>query len=355
MKIVVVQPVVPHYRVPFFKELIKHYRNIRFFASPIDDIDVKSVSSDVFPYTPLGPVKRRFGVVWQKKVVFLIRLLRRGDVLVINGNPRYISTLILIVLSGLKGVKVVWWGQGWSSKTTNLSFRIRCRLMLLCDRILLYTESEVKLIDVKNKGNVYYLNNGIDNHEIQKLRKIYDPDTRNNSILFIGRVTEKSHLPLLIKGMKNLDCSVKLHVIGDGELLKLCKTLTEEFNIGQRIVFHGAMTDEKGIADIANNCKIFVYPGDVGLSLIHGMNYGLPAVIHSSTSRHMPESACHRAGENGETFRRGNENDLCRIIDSLLQNGEKLKLYSENNIVVTANDFNVRRMCERFNDMVSSL
>ncbi|MBS8269960.1 glycosyltransferase family 1 protein [Halomonas litopenaei] len=355
MKIVVVQPVIPHYRVPFFNELMSHYNDICFFASSVDDIDVRSVSIDVFSYNLLGPVKSKFGVVWQEKSIGLIRSLKRNDILIVNGNPRYISTLMLIFLSRLKGVKVVWWGQGWSSKTSNISFMIRYRLMLLCDRVLLYTEKELSLLPVKKRAMAYYLNNGIDNHEIVDLRKAYDPDARHNSILFIGRVTEKSNLNLLIKVMSYLDSSVSLHVVGDGEMLKQCKGLAKDLNVDHKIVFYGALTNEIKIADIANGCKIFVYPGDVGLSLIHGMNYGLPAIIHSSVSKHMPEAACHCPGKNGETFTRGSGLELYRVIDSLLKNIEKLRFYSENNIKITTRDYNTRRMCQRFNEMVSSL
>ena len=43
--------------------------------------------------------------------------------------------------------------------------------------------------------------------------------------------------------------------------------------------------------------RIFVYPGEVGLSLIHAMAYGLPCLVHSDRLKHMPEISISKGNE----------------------------------------------------------
>src|SRR5690606_35591262 len=115
------------------------------------------------------------------------------------------------------------------------------------------------------------LNNGVDVEPIQALRKPYSAE-RGREILFIGRLTAKAELPLLLEALA-LDRlrGAHLHVIGDGAMRGSLEEHARRLGIDERISWHGGTTDEKAIADIANRCRIFVYPGDVGLSLLHAM------------------------------------------------------------------------------------
>ena len=73
------------------------------------------------------------------------------------------------------------------------------------------------------------------------------------------------------------------------------------------------MAEEPDIAQIANRCRLFVYPGGVGLSLIHAMAYGLPSIIHDDRWRHMPEIAAFQDGRTGRTFEREDPGSLASV------------------------------------------
>lgn len=355
MTIFIVQPVVPHYRVSFFCRLVESFPDVLFYASDVDDIGVKSVDSSIFKYRKLGAIKKFCGAVWQGGVVSIAAKVKKNDVVVVNGNPRYLSTMVLIFLSKFKGGKVVWWGQGWSSGSTSLTFYIRRFLMNLCDRVLLYTQNEVSLFRKKYRWKLCYLNNGIENDEIIRNRSSYFSEHRDPAVLFVGRVTPKSNLSLLITSLLRMEESVELHVVGDGPLLDECKKLAARSGLAGRVHFYGSIIQEKDISLIANKCRVFVYPGNVGLSLIHAMNYGLPAIVHSDVKRHMPEIACHEPGVTGLFFDPEIPGDLSEKINSILFDGDKLNFYSKNCISVTENDFNAKKMCSHFVEMVRKL
>jgi glycosyltransferase involved in cell wall biosynthesis len=222
--------------------------------------------------------------------------------------------------------------------------------------VLLYTDEEKeRMPKIFFNDKVYALNNGIENKLIKEYVKPYNADERERSILFIGRLTSKSHVDLLIKVIHGSSKCLYLHIIGDGPLYKEYLELARGLGVFEKIYFHGKIICENKISKIANRCKIFVYPGNVGLSLIHAFNYGLPAIVHSDKDRHMPEVACHKPGLTGEVFERESYKDLKKNIDALIDNNEKLNFYSNICLASVKNDYNTDVMLTRFSSMISSI
>ena len=70
---------------------------------------------------------------------------------------------------------------------------------------------------------------------------------------------------------------------------------------------------------------LFIYPGSVGLSLIHAYNYGLPSIIFSDMRYHMPESAAFKEGFNGISYKKDSATSLARSIDMYAQLNKESK------------------------------
>ena len=99
---------------------------------------------------------------------------------------------------------------------------------------------------------------------------------------------------------------------------------------------------------VANKCQIFIYPGAVGLSLIHAMAYGLPCLVHSNRLQHMPEIAAFKKGITGLTFDPNDSRDLAVKLSAMMSNPKFLNVLSENCLRTVENDFNTTRMALRF-------
>ena len=141
----VVQPVLPQYRIPFFRRvqerLDKQGMTLRVYASSRDQLGVESVSADGFT-AELGPAMSCFlggRILWQRQ---LNVPLHSGDVLVLNGNPRLLSNYPLWVRAKRLGVPVLWWGHGWSAGSHGMAAAIRRQIMRIPDGVILYTEKE---------------------------------------------------------------------------------------------------------------------------------------------------------------------------------------------------------------------
>ena len=103
---------------------------------------------------------------------------------------------------------------------------------------------------------------------------------------------------------------------------------------------------------ITNRCRLFAYAGEVGLSLLHGMSFGLPAIVHSDRWRHMPEIAAFLDGVTGRSFAYGDAEGLAHAIADLMDDAEALNAYSKAARERVEDTFNTKDMARRFVEMV---
>ncbi|WP_181314901.1 glycosyltransferase family 4 protein [Photobacterium phosphoreum] len=355
-KIVFVQPAVPKYRVPFFNK-IKDKVNIHVFTASKDFLNVKTIYSDV-DVSITGDFLSLFKnkLFWMKGLP-LYKAYNLDDIVVINGNPRIINYMILFCVLKLRGIKTVWWGHGWSAGSYGLSSKFRLLIMkLLSDYQLFYTDLEKKSINGKYN---YALNNGLESEVYEILIK-NSGLTRNLpsmnarlDLVFIGRITEKSNFKLLLQALSTVKNKIHLNVIGTSDDIDKYKLYAEDLNISQNIHWYGEVFDDLEITKIMLNSHAFIYAGSVGLSLIHAFNYGLPAIIHSSSKHHMPEYAAFSEGVNGFSFKENDAESLSAVIDNMatIPDAEYEKL-SINSYQTVKKTFNISDMSERFLKMI---
>jgi glycosyltransferase involved in cell wall biosynthesis len=360
MKVTILQPANPPYRHDFFDRLYKRYGDAFEVAYSETVLDGFPQDDSCFKWArKIGPLRTLVnGLEWQTGAVRLPVSSR--DVLVVAGTPRMITTLILLLKARLVGARTVWWGHYWSSTSKTWRFFLRLPMMLLAHGVLFYTDVECSeyraLTGGLDRRPMSALNNGIAVDQIQKLRQDYSAETRPASLLFIGRLTEKAHLTMLLEAMTYANCAdIKLHVIGWGSAGPALQTKALELGIDTRVTWHGALVDEERIAEIANQCRAFVYPGPVGLSLIHSMAYGLPAILHSNRWRHGPEIAAFTDGQTGVAFQPNDAADLAQKVATLIPDTDTLNGLSREALAITSSSFNTREMARRFGDFIDAL
>lgn len=359
--VTVVQPAIPHYRVDFFTRLARHYGSAFRVCGSTLGVGVLTERESRWPWElTLGPIRSLpGGLQWQDGVGQVP--VADGDRLIVWGAPRALSNLGLILKARARGAKVIWWGHFLSPTSRPWRRALRIVLMRGAHGLLFYTEREVEAYRATRAGArdrrpVGALNNGIDIVPIEARRAPYKAADREPAALFIGRVTEKSRLGLALEALAQPEAGgLTLHVIGDGENAGALRGRAARLGVGERVIWHGASTDENQIAAVANRVRFFLYPGDVGLSLVHGLAYGLPAVIHDSVIDHMPEVAAFKAGTNGEAFRRGDAADLGKVLGRMLADTERLDRMSQAALGTVAQEFNTARMADRFIAFIEDL
>jgi len=361
MRLTIIQPALPAYRLGLFQRLADHFGpRFSVYASPAEDLGVLTAYTsrpawqrELGPMRPLLP-----GLEWQSGALSVP--VDAGDVLVVCGAPRTLSTLAVLVKGRIRGARTLWWGHYWSSTSRPWRAALRFALMRLAHAVVFYTDQEVADYRTgSGKGvskPVAGLNNGIETEEIVRLRRTYDPSNRPRDLLFIGRLTPKAELHLLLAALARRECAgVTLDVIGDGPARNALEKQARASDLGDRVAWHGGMVDETCIAAVANGCKAFVYSGSVGLSLIHGLAYGLPAIVHDDRWAHMPEIAALEVEKNGSTFPRGDVGALAKVIACILSDSEKLEQMSAAATETTTRTFNTEDMARRFCAAIKAL
>ncbi|TMV10337.1 glycosyltransferase [Ruegeria sediminis] len=360
-RVTIIQPAVPHYRLDLFNRLAEHF-GARFavYASPTD-MGVLTARPDAPGWERLLGKTLRFrtGVEWQRGILSVP--IRRGDTVVVSGAPRGLGNLGTILRARLLGARVVWWGHYLSPTTRPWRHALRSLLMRGAHGLLFYTDDEVASYRATASGRkdrrvVAALNNGLNLAPIALHRLPYHAADRDRTLLFVGRLTDKAGLDLALRALaRGGEAGVTLHVVGDGAGKDTLLRLARELGVNGEVVWHPATTDEAEIADVANRCRMFLYPGDVGLSLVHGMAYGLPAILHEDRSGHMPEIAAFKAGKTGVTFAPKDVGSLWKAIADSIDETERLDQMSDAALETVANDFNTARMAQRFVEAIGDI
>ena len=352
MKVIVLQPTVPGYRLGFFRRL--HHRfgpAFTVYASERGSgISAHDGAAEVWEHRLGAIVTLLPGLHWQRGVLSIP--FSKADVIVVSGNPRYLSTLALLLKARWTGARTIWWGHYWSSTSSPARARLRLLLTRVADAVLFYTDNEVSeyLASRGDRGRrIAALNNGLEIEPIERLRADYRAADRPRRLLFVGRLTRKTEFQLLLESLARPECSgVHLDVIGPADGSAGLRRLAASLGIGERVTWHGGISDEAKIAEIANRCRLFFYPGSVGLSLIHGLAYGLPAVVHDDRWSHMPEVAAFRDGTNGLAFRKGDAGSAASVVSRLVDDVTLLNAFSRAATATVTTSFNASDMAARF-------
>lgn len=360
-RVILCQPALPAYRLDFFGRLADHFGDkFRVYYSPTDMGALTDQKKSPQWSTPVGAMRPLVaGVIeWQPGVLDIP--LGKGDVLILSGGPRTVSTLLLMAKARLKGVKTVWFSHYWSGTSKKHRFYLRMLLAKFADSMLFYTDAEIaeyrEGLGKDDKRPISAINNGMAIEPIAKFRQPFDARARPKSILFVGRLTDKCDLELLVRALASDNLQdVRLEVVGDGPARARYVELAEHLGVSGRISWHGGTTDEERIAAVANRCRIFVYPGAVGLSVIHALGYGIPAIINNDRWTNYPEAAAVCDGRNGRLFEKGDVESLTDVIFSTINSEDTLDAMSKAATGVVDTIYNTREMARRVVELVTSL
>lgn len=366
-KVRIIQPGIAHYRVELYEGLLRVFgRRMELWAGPRVAAGNSSIVRNMrydysHDFVHFGPV------FWQKGVN--CKGLSKGDVLVVCGDVHHISTLLIAAIARFKGIGVVWWAHHRSATSRKVLILLRVFLVrCLADIILVYTRSGIDWYKERGiKGDqIFATSNTLSVKEVDEAVE----KTNNNSIaeqirkfnlagkkliLFCSSLRPKTNLELLIDALPRICsqvCNAHLVVIGDGPRAQAIRTQIAASGMENHVLMLGKMIKQEELAPWFMSADVFVYPGAVGLSMLHAFAYGLPVVVHNNPMHQMPEYEAFKDGINGLSFNEGDVDDLAQKTISLLRDDHMRAMMSKSARDTIRREYSMEKMISSFSNAI---
>ena len=318
----------PHYRQEIFLRMEKKLDCDFFFGDktygPIKKIDYSRFNKKVSELVFTNIFKQLYILKGQTKLSSA-----SYSHYIITGQAYNLSAWTLLFLNKIRGKKTFIWNHGWYGNENFIKKTLKKYQLKLAAGYFLYGNYAKRLMEKEgfdsNKLHVVY--NSLSYTEQLKIRRqltktsIYLDrfENTNPTLLFIGRLTKVKKLHLVLKAMQlafeeGYYCN--LVIIGEGTEKQLLEKLVEDFNLKQNIWFYGSSYKEEQIGQLIYNADICISPGNIGLTAIHSLMYGTPAITHNNFTNQMPEFEAIEEGITGTFFK---ENDPIDLKSAIIQ------------------------------------
>ena len=251
---------------------------------------VPSVRTRVtYPYLPLKNhyfIGRKF--LWQQGV---IKKSLAFSHVVIELNPRIVSTWVLIGLRRILGKKTICWGHANSRSHTGKTTGRTLMRRLAKGPTIAYTATDAEKFRIDYPGNQTF----VAANALHKRSQIVAIRTSpGNDIIFSGRFHE-SKRPLEVLKAFHAVC-LRSHrvgnlvMLGDGPLLNEIEAYVKIHNLESRVLLPGWVSSLDDLKTHYEHARVSVVAGYVGLNATQSLGFGVPMIYPERTTlRHAPE------------------------------------------------------------------
>ncbi len=349
------QRVVPAYRAPFFEALGRACRGgLSVFAGqPLPQENIQTADRlEGIKFTSgvnrhLFDPSSRFYQCWQPGLPAWLET-QDPDVLVVEANPRYPTTIQAIHWMHARRRKVLGWGLGAPPISGFLAgWRKLSRLRLLnkLDAVIAYSQrgaQEYQALGLP-ANRVFVAPNAVTTRPQQPPPKRPALFTGRPKVLFVGRLQERKRLDLLLEASARLleERQPDIWIVGDGPASPHFKEIAAR--IYPRAEFTGELRGE-ALEPYFNQADLFVLPGTGGLAVQQAMAHGLPVIVAQGDGT---QDDLVRA-KNGWRVHPGDVNDLYRTLEAALSDPLRLREMGEESYRIVADEINLESMVTAF-------
>jgi glycosyltransferase involved in cell wall biosynthesis len=353
------QRVLSAYRVPVFEDLaLRCGRGLSVAAG--EPMSAESIAvADRLEHAQLVRVRNRrllggpLAVFWQSGVTDWLERWQ-PDVLIMEANPRYLSSRPAIGWMHKRGRPVLGWGLGTISLSRGLEGlrrSARARYLRSFDGMIAYSSRAAK--DYMALGfprdRVFVARNAMARRPAaatppQRPQQVDGSPT----VLFVGRINEGKRLDLLIRAVATLPSPPQLRIVGEGPARADVESLA-------RSVFPSAQfLGAKHGADLAaafREADLFVLPGLGGLAIQEAMSHGLPVVVAEADGT---QEDLVRP-ENGWNVAPGDLTALSKVLREALSDVPRLRRMGAESLRIVTEEINVEAMVDTFVEALNAI
>ncbi|QXV67022.1 glycosyltransferase [Mucilaginibacter sp. 21P] len=270
--------------------------------------------------------------MWQKGLLKHLKE-KNYDTIILLGTVYYLSTWIAAILWRLRGKKIIFWTHGFLKNEPGIMGFLRSTFYKLAHEYLVYGQRGKNIMIDKGfkEAEITVVYNSLDYDKQRTIReqkadRIFEFENKSLPVIgYIGRVLKQKRLDILIDAAKSFPCNVI--IIGDGDALPQLKEMVAQLGLSDRFYFHGPSYKEEEIFNLLSQTDVIVSPGEVGLTAIHAMTYGIPVITHNNFDKQGPEHECIVPGVTGDFFDLDNPvNSLVKTLNRWFSNYDKSEI-----------------------------
>lgn len=336
-RVLLVQRILPHYRVRLFQTLARTESLAYHFAYGQHRAAAVLESVQNPDGLTVAPLRNAYLTAAGKELAVYQRglsaLLKSGayDVVIAEFNPRIVSNVLACVQSRRAGVKFIWWGHGAGPNAGAATVRARVALARAADAVIFYDEVQAgRFVSRGVPGEqVFVAPNSIDIDAIT--RHASTPGSggergARDRVVYVGRLVAEKKVDLLIRAFAlargRFASPQRLTVVGDGPERPVLEALAAALGVAPDVEFTGALYAPEELAPFFNRAWASASPGGVGLAAVHSLAFGVPVVM-AQGEPHGPEASALEDGRNAVFFPAGQADALAAALVALERDRER--------------------------------
>lgn len=188
------------------------------------------------------------------------------------------------------------------------------------------------------------IRNGVDLEKIGKSpsadRNEFNFEAKDKIVIQVSSFTKQKDQNTLIKAIKYLKTSVKLVLVGNGELINESKQLVKDLNLEDKVLFLGIRMDVPALLKMANVIVLSSHYEGLSLSSIEALASGRPFVASDAPGLSKLINGA------GVLFPVGDEQSLAHVLEKLLND----RIYEEkivNQCIERSQHYGLQKMIEK--------
>ena len=346
-KLALQQRVLPNYRAPFFDLLASACDGgMSLFTGlprPIEGITTAK-ELNVAKYTLGKNVHLLGGSLYLCYQQGLMDWLEEWnpDALIMEANPRYLSSSAAVEWMHKRDRPVIGWGLG-APPVSGFRERGRVNFLQQFDAMIAYSQRGAD--EYASLGfpldYLFVAHNSVSPSPTWAIPVRPDTLDERPCIVFVGRLQARKNVDLLLGACAEIGSQPRLIIVGDGPEREALESLASE--IYPRAEFVGAKHGAE-LKPYFTEADLFVLPGTGGLAVQEAMSYGLPVIVAEGD------------GTQDDLVRKGNgwqvtPDDFDALVSTMkdaLSDVARLRRMGEESYLIVKEEINIEKMVETF-------
>lgn len=264
------------------------------------------------------------------------------DVVIVEANPRYLSTPPAVSWMHRRDKPVIGWGLG-SSPTGGFRRQRRSSFISQFDALIAYSQrgaDEYTQLGFPRE-KIFIAHNSVSLPPASQIpSRPLTLDLRPN-ILFVGRLQVRKRIDYLLRACAEIKKDLRLVIVGDGPERESLESLATEIYPSAEFVGSKYGAD---LEPYFTEADLFILPGTGGLAAQEAMSYGLPVIVAQGD------------GTQEDLVRKGNgwqipPHDLDALLFAIkdaLSDVARLRRMGEESYRIVRDEINIEKMVEAF-------